>query len=108
MRIKSIVSAKIVQFVSGKIEHACDNPVLTFYDHIIVSSSSSSALDVRCSAISLGCNTRGMIDNVIYAIEWFSKAMTDKTHERMLCQPPAFWGRVARAVHGARFPQLHR
>jgi len=103
MRIKSVVSARIVQLVSGKIEYACDNSVLALYDNMIVSSSSSSSLDVHRSAISLGRNMRGMIDNVIYDIEWFSKAMTDKTHARMLCQPPAFWGHVDCVVHGARF-----
>lgn len=108
MRIKSVVSAKIVQFVSGKIEHACDNSARTFYDNITDSPSSSSSLDVHCRAISLGCNTRDMIDNVIYAIAWFSKAMANKTRTRMLCQPSAFWGRVARAVHDAWFPWLHR
>ena len=104
MRIKSVVSAKIVQLVSGQIEHSCDNPLFTLYDNIVVSPSSASSLDVHCSTISLGCNPRGMIDNVIYDLEWFSKTVTNKTLARMLCQPAALWGRVARAIHGARFP----
>jgi hypothetical protein len=104
MRLKSVVSAKIVQLVSGKIEHSCDNPVFTYYDNIIVSPSSASSLDVHYSTISLGCNMHGMINNVIYDLEWFSKAVTNKTLARVLCQPPALWGRVACAIHGAWFP----
>jgi hypothetical protein len=85
MRIKSVVSAKIVQLVSGKIEHSCDNPVFTFYDNIIVSPSSASWLDIHYSTISLGCNTHGMINDVIYDPEWFAKAVTNKALARMLC-----------------------
>src|SRR5882724_3079816 len=104
MWIKSVVSAKIVQLMSGQIEHACDNPVFTFYNNIIISPSSAGSLDIHCGTISLGCNTHGMINNVIYDLKWFAKAVTNKTLARMLCQPAALWGRVARAIHGARFP----
>ena len=85
MRIKSVVSAKIVQLVSGKIEHSCDNPVFTFYDNIIVSPSSASSLDIHYSTISLGCDTHSMINDVIYDLEWFAKAVTHKALARMLC-----------------------
>jgi hypothetical protein len=102
MRSKSVVSAKIVELVSRQITHACDNPIRPIDDHMIASPSSSSALYVYYRTISLRCHMRGMLDNSIYGVERFLKAMANKALTRMACQPPAFGGRVNCAIHGAR------
>ena len=103
MRIKSVVSAKIVELVSRQITHACDNPIRPLDDHMIASPSSSSALYVYYRTISLRCHIRGLLDNGIYSVERCLKAMTNKALMRMSSQPPAFGSRVNCAIHGARF-----
>jgi hypothetical protein len=103
MRSKSVVSAKIVELVSRQITHACDNPIRPLDDHMIASPSSASALYVYYRTISLRCHMRGLLDNGIYGVERFLKAMANKALTRMACQPPAFGGRVNCAIHGARF-----
>jgi hypothetical protein len=103
MRSKSAISAKIVELVSRQITHACDNPIRPLDDHMIASPSSASALYVYYRTISLRCHMRGLLDNGIYGIESFLKAVANKTLTRMSCQPPAFGGRVDYAIHGARF-----
>jgi hypothetical protein len=102
MRSKSVVSAKVVELVSRQITHACDNPIRPLDDHMIASPSSSSALYVYYRTISLRCHMRGMLDNGIYGVERFLKAMANKALTRMACQPPAFGDRVNCAIHGAR------
>lgn len=99
MRIKSVVLTKIVEFLSGKIQHACDNPVLTLDDNIIASPSSASSLNVHGSTISLRCHMRSIVDNVIHCLEWCLQAVTDEALPRMPCKRPAFWGRVGRVIH---------
>ena len=103
MRIKSVVSAKIVELVSRQITHACDNPIRPLDDHMIASPSSSSALYVYYRTISLRCHMRGLLDDGIYGIKRFLKPMANKALTRMSGQPPAFGGRVNFAIHGARF-----
>ena len=103
MRIKSVVSAKIVELVSRQITHACDNPIRPLDDHMIASPSSSSALYVYYRTISLRCHMRGLLDDGIYGIKRFLKPMANKALTRMSGQPPAFGGRVNCAIHGARF-----
>jgi hypothetical protein len=101
MRVKSVVSAKIVDLVSRKITHACDNPVRPLDDHMIASPSSASALYVYYRTISLRCHMCGLLDNGIYGVERLLEAMANKALTRMFCQPPAFGGRVHCAIHGA-------
>ena len=103
MRSKSVVSAKLVELVSRQITHACDNSIGALDDYMIASPSSSSALYVYYRTISLRCHMRGMLDNGIYGVERFLKAMANKALTRMACQPPAFGGCVHCAIHGARF-----
>jgi hypothetical protein len=103
MRSESVVSAKIVELVSRQITHAYDNPIHPFDDHMIASPSSCSALYVDYRTIGLCCHMRGMLDNGIYGVERFLKAMANKALTRMACQPPACGGRVSCAIHGARF-----
>lgn len=85
MRSKSVVSAKIVEFVSRKIQHTCDNPVHPLDDYMITSPSSASALYVNYCTISLRCHMRGLLDNGIYGLERLLKAMAHKTLMRMAC-----------------------
>jgi len=103
MRSKSVVSAKIVELVSRQIQHTCDNPIRTLDDHMIASPSPTSALHVDYRTISLCCHMRGLLDNGIYSLKRFLKAMANKALTRMSGQPPAFWSRVDCAIHGARF-----
>ena len=103
MRIKSVVSAKLVELVSRKITHACDNPIRPLDDYMIASPSSSSALYVYYRTIRLRCHMRSLLDNSIYGVERFLKAMAHKALTRMASQPPTFGGRVNYAIHGARF-----
>jgi hypothetical protein len=102
MRSKSIVFAKIVELVSRKIQHACDNPIRPLDDYMIASPSSASALYVDYRTISLRCHIRGLLDNGIYGLERLLKAMANKTLTRMSCQPAAFGGRINYVIHGNR------
>jgi hypothetical protein len=102
MRSKSVVSAKVVELVSRQIMHTCDDPIRPLDDHMIASPSSSSAPYVYYRTISLSCHMRGMLDNGIYGVKRFLKAVVNKTLTRMACQPPAFGGRVNCAIPGAR------
>jgi hypothetical protein len=103
MRSKSVVSAKVVELVSRKIQQTCDNPIHPLDDHMIASPSSASALYVYYRTISLRCHMRGLLDNGIYGVERFLKAMAHKALTRMACQPSAFGSLMNCAIHGARF-----
>ena len=102
MRSKSVVSAKVIELVSRKIQHACDNPIRPLDDYVIASPSSASPPYVYYRTISLRCHMRGLFDNGIYGLERLLKAMANKTLARMSCQPPAFGGRMHYAIHRTR------
>src|SRR5215467_14898871 len=75
MRSKSVVSAKIVELVSRKIQHTCDNPIRPLDDYMITSPSSASSLYVYYRTISLRCHIRGLLDNDIDGLKRFWKAV---------------------------------